>query len=301
MSKWMRRIALGAAAVVVFFGLVEVLAWSNIRRERQRRAYLGNLLYAEERGAGDPIVFIAGLQGSTRYWGSSFDALSSDHRLLFVDVYGFGRSPWPLTEPTLDDHLAWLRRTLVARHATANVTIVAHSFGTIVAASYAAKYPDDVQKLVLLGTPVFQGERDARKRIADMSQLAALFSLNTLLARESCLLMGAFRPVVRAIVPHFSRRVPDRVAEDAVLHDWPSINGAIRNILLEKPIAVALSHVRARTVFIQGTADRVAPLERIRDLARRSGGQLVLFRGDHQSYVTTGLPYVLRVLSTVSR
>src|SRR3954451_10549391 len=91
-------IAGGAAAV-------EIAARLNVRREQARRRELDGRLFARVLGAGDPVVFIPGYQGSTEFWQHGFDSLASRYRLLFVDTLGFGRSPWPDRPPTLDDHL----------------------------------------------------------------------------------------------------------------------------------------------------------------------------------------------------
>jgi pimeloyl-ACP methyl ester carboxylesterase len=294
-SAGLRRVISAALGTAGFFAIVEKLAWWNIARERAKRAYLGDLLFVETKGDGPPIVFLAGLQGSTRYWCGAFDSLAASNRLIDVDALGFGRSPWPLHEPTLDDHLAWLRRTFVAQSATEHVTIVAHSFGTILAAYYAARYPDEVDRLVFLGTAIFRGAADARMRIRAMSELSALFSLNPVLAREACLLLCAFRRFFRWLARRVSS-LPAPVAEDAVLHDWPSINGAIRNILLACPIEIALSKVRSAVVFIHGSRDPVTPLSRIQEVASRIHASVIVVDGDHQAYVTSARSAVLEVL-----
>lgn len=284
-SRWRKLLAGLIVGVIGFLAVVEVLAWLNVRAQREKRAYLGDRLYAEIRGQGPPVVFIAGLQGSIRYWGRSFDSLQSDHRLIFVDLLGFGRSQWPLHEPTLDEHLAWLRRTLVALGATRNVTIVAHSFGTIIAAHYSARHSTEIDRVVLLGTPVFTSVDDASRRIREMSSVAALFALNPIIARESCLIMGAFRPFFRRLAPLLGRRISDEAAADALLHDWPSINGAIQNILLRIPTAPAILKLAPKVVFVHGIRDSVTPVERIQALARRAKAKIILVDGDHQDYV----------------
>ncbi|MEO6260329.1 MAG: alpha/beta hydrolase [Thermoanaerobaculia bacterium] len=276
--------------------LVEALAWANVRQQRAKRAYLGDRLFVERNGAGPPMVFLAGLEGSTRYWPPDFAALSDRHGLLYIDALGFGRSPWPLTEPTLEDHLDWLRRTLVAEGATQHVTIVAHSFGTIVAAYYAARHPQEVERLVLLGTPIFRGQDDARQRIKSMSSLAGVFSLNPVIAREACLLMGAFRPLIRNVLPHLARDSRSEVVEDAVLHDWPSIHGAIQNVLLRSPIESALDRVRASITFVHGDEDPVTPLQRVREVAERLHADLVVVPGDHQTYAGPSRATVVRII-----
>ena len=295
-----RRVFSAALGTAGFFAVVEKLAWWNIARERAKRSYLGDLLYVETKGNGPPIVFLAGLQGSTRYWCGAFDELATSNRLIDVDALGFGRSPWPLHEPTLVDHLAWLRRTFVAQGATEHVTIVAHSFGTILAAYYAALYPDEIDRLVLLGTPIFRGVADAKMRIRAMSELSALFSLNPVLAREACLLMCAFRPFFRWLARRVSS-LPSNVAEDAVLHDWPSIKGAIRNILLACPIEEALSKVRSTVVFIHGSKDPVTQLSRVQEVAAAIHASVIVVDGDHQAYVTSARSAVLDVLGSAMR
>lgn len=286
-AKLLRRLAIGGLILFGGAALIEVLAWANVFYERRKRAYLGDQLFVARRGEGTPLILLAGLEGSARYWPPEFLTLADRHRLLMVDTLGFGRSPWPLRQPTLEDHLQWLHRTLVAEGATAHVTIVAHSFGAIVAAYYAARYPEEVDHLVLLGTPVFRGEADARRRIRAISALGGLFSLNAVVAREACLLMGATRPLLRAILPALSRRFPPEVVEDSILHDWPSIHGAIQNVLLRSPIEPALQQVRAHILFIHGREDGVTALARVRELAERLHASLLPIAGDHHSYVTT--------------
>ncbi|MBW3565189.1 MAG: alpha/beta hydrolase [Acidobacteria bacterium] len=285
MRKPLKILGISVLALAGFLGVVEILARMNIAREREKRSHLGDQLYREVSGEGDPVVLIPGLQGSTRYWADELDDLARTHRLIKVDLYGFGRSPWPLEEPDLDEHIAWLRRTLVAEDATREVTLVAHSFGGIVAAGYASRYPDEVSRLILLGAPVFNGEDEARDRIWDLSAMTAVFSLKPVLAREACMTMGAFRPVLRKILPHFAQTTRPEVMEDAVLHDWPSINGAIQNILLGEPIAQHLDGVGERTIFVHGAEDRVTSMARIQSLAEQIDASVVKIASDHQGYV----------------
>ena len=292
--RWAVRLALG---LVVFFAVVELLARANIRHEQRKRAYLGDRLYTRVVGSrGTPIVFIAGLQGSTRYWGRAFDVLATDHRVIYVDLLGFGRSPWPDSEYTLDDQLGAVRRTLVDLGATRDVIIVAHSFGSIIASYYAERHPGEIQRLYLLGAPVYANAEEARTRIREMSPIAAMFSLQPFLARESCLIMGAARPVLRKIAPLFSKRHPDAVAEDAVLHSWPSIRGAINEVLLTRPIELPLRKVGKKTLLIHGTRDTVTSVARMRGVAQESGAELMIIDSDHQDYTRGALPIILRAI-----
>ena len=60
-----------------------------------RVTVLGCGLHARIVGEGAPVVFLHGLGASLRYWGRGYDALSSSHRLVFIDLLGFGGSAKP--------------------------------------------------------------------------------------------------------------------------------------------------------------------------------------------------------------
>ena len=117
------------------YGFLETCASLNLRRLRSEREYLGARLYVETMGGGGPpVVFLPGLMASTRYWNrQKLAPLAGSRRLIFLDESGFGRSPWPDSEYTLDNHLSAIRRTLVAEGATSHVIVVGHSFGAILA------------------------------------------------------------------------------------------------------------------------------------------------------------------------
>lgn len=281
------RIVLGvaggllAAAAAVYYA-----AMRDMNRERLARLYLGDRLYTETRGAGSPVVFLSGMQGSTRFWDGAFESLSPTHRLIFVDALGFGRSPWPEDTPyDLEAQLSALRRTLVALDATHEVTFVAHSFGTLIAAHYAARYPGEVRRVVLLGTPVWESESEARANIRQMSSLGWVFLANRPLAVATCTAMCAFRPFLRRVLPALDRTRPREVVRDAVLHDLGSVDGAVR-IMTSHPIAKPVRALGARVVFVHSARDAVSPLAVVEKLAHESGARLVVVESDHYHYLS---------------
>ncbi len=279
-TLWIAPLSIAAAA-----GLVEAVAAWRVRSLRAERAYLGDRLYVEIRGEGSPIVFLAGLPATTHFWQGAFDPLAKNHRLIFVDALGFGRSPLPDVDYTLEDHLGALRRTLVAEGATRRVTFIAHSFGTLLAAYYAARYPDEVEHLFLLGAPVFDDEREARAHIREMSSMGGLFTLNPLLAREACKLHEAIPS--RFLAPLVARSLPDvppELSKEALLHTWRSFNGSLRNVLLREPIAVPIEKLGPKVTFVHGRSDHVTDLARIEALAASTGARVLITEDEHLSY-----------------
>ena len=296
-SHLMRGLGISALAFGAGVATIEVIAAIRVNHLRAERAELGDRLYMEVRGQGPPVVFLAGLPATTRFWGAAFDPLAKSHRLIFVDALGFGRSPLPKVDYTLEDHLAALRRTLVATGATRRVTFIAHSFGTLLAAYYAARYPDEVERLVLLGTPVFDGEREAREHIREMSSMSGLFTLNPILAREACKLHEAtMSPALARIVPLFLPDAPPEVAREGLLHTWRSFHGTLQNVVLKKPIAIPLAHLGPKVTFVHGRADKITPLSRIEALSQTIGAQVLVTGDDHLSYPARSAGMVLALV-----
>ena len=111
-------------------------------------------LWVEERGSGQPILLIHGLGANTYSWRWLAPALASTHRVISVDLKGFGRSDKPIDSAygVLDQ--AGLIKTLIRRRGLSHVTIVGHSLGGGVALAVTADLnrtqPETVQRLVLI-------------------------------------------------------------------------------------------------------------------------------------------------------
>ena len=111
-----------------------------------------NLWYTEV-GKGSPIVVIHGGPGMDHAsLAADLEPLTRAHRVIYYDQRGGGRSTLP-SDPallTIDHHvqdLEALRRHLGLE----KMTILAHSFGPAIAALYAIKYPEHVERMIFLG------------------------------------------------------------------------------------------------------------------------------------------------------
>ena len=101
----------------------------------------------QEAGTGSPIVMVHGLGASGSWWRSVLPALTPEHRVLLVDLAGFGacrRQPVRL-DRAADVLAAWLRALGLDR-----VTLVGHSMGGYVVADVAVRHPSLVERLVLV-------------------------------------------------------------------------------------------------------------------------------------------------------
>jgi pimeloyl-ACP methyl ester carboxylesterase len=116
-------------------------------------------LYAEELGAGSPIVLLHGLGGSGYTWRYMVQALARNHRVIAIDLRGFGRSDKPFDQHYAAVDQAAYVRSFLERRGLAGVTLVGHSFGGAVALALTMDlnrtHPERVGKLVLMDTPAY--------------------------------------------------------------------------------------------------------------------------------------------------
>jgi pimeloyl-ACP methyl ester carboxylesterase len=99
-------------------------------------------------GSGPPLLLIHGLGGDADEWAFCFEPLSRSHRVLALDLLGFGRSDKPLIEYTiagLVEVVERFRKTLSIERPT----LIGSSLGGWIAAAFALKHPDSIAKLVL--------------------------------------------------------------------------------------------------------------------------------------------------------
>ncbi len=100
-------------------------------------------------GSGPTLVLIHGIGGDADDWAFCLDALARSHRVIALDLPGFGRSGKPHINYTIAGFVEMLERFL----RTLNLepaTLVGHSLGGWIAAACALEFPQQIEKLVLV-------------------------------------------------------------------------------------------------------------------------------------------------------
>jgi proline iminopeptidase len=112
----------------------------------------GVRLWYTEGGKGSPVIVIHGGPGMDH------DSLAADlaplrehHRVIEYDQRGGGRSTLPAGEGllTIEHHVSDLE-ALRKHLGLKKVTLLAHSFGPAIAARYAIRYPENIERMIFL-------------------------------------------------------------------------------------------------------------------------------------------------------
>lgn len=238
-------------------------------------------LLSEHWGGGPPVAFLHGLGASARYWQPLRDT-STGYRGVAPDLLGFGRSPAPADAAyDIESHLDAITPLI-----TPGSMVVGHSTGALIATALAARRPDLVERLLLIGMPAFPDGASARADVGRLGLLAHLTVTGSPLARSLCVAMCRLRPLALAIAPVVIRDLPRSIASDALRHTWTSYHRTLLRVVVGYQAHDDLVGAPALVTFLHGTEDRTALPGQLRTLvddvtARGKAVDLRLVPGDH--------------------
>ena len=167
---WNRRLQYAVVAMHVFASTLPAAQAKPAVRTTVREGYVttsdsARLFYRVMGQRGDTIIAIHGGPGvDLESIANDFARLAEKHVVIFYDQRGAGRSELPndttrlVVQRQIED-LDEVRRHFGAQ----SVTLVAHSYGPLLAASYALEHPRAVRRMVFFG-PVPPRRGDFWKR-----------------------------------------------------------------------------------------------------------------------------------------
>lgn len=110
----------------------------------------GTKLYYEMMGEGHPLVLIHGGYMDRRMWDAQFSVFAERYKVIRYDVRGFGKSELPPTPYTDRQDLHNLLTSLAIK----KVYLLGLSLGGVIALDFTLEYPNMVEALLLVGSPI---------------------------------------------------------------------------------------------------------------------------------------------------
>lgn len=105
-------------------------------------------LFFRVEGSGTPLVIIHGLYGSSDNWLTVGKKLSAEYQVFMIDQRNHGRSP------NSDEHSYELLKDdlaeFFAQQKIKKAIVLGHSMGGKTAMSFAADYPEHIEKLIII-------------------------------------------------------------------------------------------------------------------------------------------------------
>ena len=110
-------------------------------------------IFVRSGGSGPVVVLLHGYAETSDSWEPLATELVKDHTVVVPDLRGIGRSSRPAGGYDKKTQAADLR-AVVTSLGFDRTSVVAHDIGNMVAYAYAARYPDKVERLVVMDAPI---------------------------------------------------------------------------------------------------------------------------------------------------
>jgi pimeloyl-ACP methyl ester carboxylesterase len=232
----------------------------------------GVRLRVVEEGDGPRVVLLHGLFADHRTWNGVRDKLKDSCRVIAPDLPGFGQSEIPPPSRFAYDIDAFTEALtdLYAGLEIGRAALVGHGLGAAVAMTVAARHPELVSHLVLIGAHAYTDGSRAETRLARTPLLGSLV-FKQLVSRTM------FRAYFRGRLLAPGARVETSVIDafyDAF--NAPAARGAAlaasRATQDTRPIIACTGRIQTSTLVIWGNADAVYPAHLGHRLAREIRG-----------------------------
>ena len=227
------------------------------------------------------LVFLHGFPGQMSNWKYQVRFFEQKYRVIVYDQRGFGKSDKPL-KVSFENYISDLDVVLERRSVKVEDTIiVGHSFGAMIAQSYASRR--NVKGLVLIGS--------LRKMEPDITDYIVWylpsFIWKKIFFTENILTKRMYRNLM------FSHKTSDKVFEEFIrdnreyLETLPSHVYRYSKYLVHYDTSKDLVKIRAPTLVIVGEHDKVTPPRENMEIAKlipnskivliKNAGHLVLY------------------------
>jgi len=205
------------------------------------------------------LVFVHGLGSYLKFWRYQLDHFAAQgYRVLALDMVGYGKSDKPASFPYTMEAMAEVLRIFVARTEAGAPVILGHSMGGQTALSYAIRFPEALEGLVLVAPAGFEEFGRGEKLWFE-----SVFSTNLIKGGREVDVWGAIR------YNNFNRWQSDyewlveeriRTAKSEAFDQYAYANvKSVQGLLDNEFVRGNLDKIETPTLIVHGDMDRLIP------------------------------------------
>jgi pimeloyl-ACP methyl ester carboxylesterase len=218
-------------------------------------------------GDGPAVVFLHGLSGCWQNWLESIPPLMGDHRVIAIDLPGFGESPMP-ADPISVSGYARIVVELLDALGVDRATVVGNSMGGFIACEMAIRFPARIERLVLVaaaGLSLRHMRHERKRGLRARAENLLFFGLGRLSARTDLVVRSRRmrRAMLLLVAAHPERLPGPLILEQAHGAGKPGFDDALE-AMTAYPIRDRLGEIACPALVVWGEEDRLVP---VRDAA----------------------------------
>ena len=227
-------------------------------------------------GKGETIVLLHGFLESSTIWKNVVSAFKETHQIIAIDLLGHGKTE-KLGYIHSMETMAETVHAVLSELKVEKASIIGHSMGGYVALAFAEKFPQQLEKLVLLNSSTVadseerKENRDRAKRLVKQNKQAFIsMAIKNLFTDEN---RNALRTEINALV------------EEAVQLPEEYIIASVEGLKNRKDRTEILQQYSGEKIIIAGKNDPVVPFKEIEAIAEKTNSTFISFEDGHISYL----------------
>jgi pimeloyl-ACP methyl ester carboxylesterase len=237
-------------------------AWMDVDWAAARRWLRldGRWVNVVELGDGPPVVLVHGLSGCWQNWLETLPALAETHRVIALDLPGFGSSEMPRDPITISGYGRLLDELCDALDVDA-AAVIGNSMGGFVGTELALAFPQRVERLVLISAAGISSDAVRREPLLAAGRAFAM-TAGWVATRQEAF---ARRPRLRRIALQLVARHPEQLSAPLA---YELMRGSGRpgflpalEACLAYPIRDRLPEIACPTLILWGENDHVIPVK----------------------------------------
>jgi pimeloyl-ACP methyl ester carboxylesterase len=214
-----------------------------------------------EQAATQSLVFVHGLAGSWPNWLEQLPAFGADHRVIALDLPGFGHSPMPRQKISISNYARILEHLLDELGIDA-AAVVGNSMGGFIGAELAIAFPQRVERLVLvsaagLSTHGHRGSTQALAAIRPLERILMASGAWAASKSDTVVRRARLRELALGVVVRHPDRLDPRLAAEQVR--GAGTPGFLQGLeaVIDYEIRERLGEIACPTLIVWGDHDRL--------------------------------------------
>jgi pimeloyl-ACP methyl ester carboxylesterase len=215
-----------------------------------------------ERGSdAKPLVFVHGLSGSWPNWLEQLPTFAAEHRVITLDLPGFGHSPMPRETISIAGYARMLDQLLDQLGVDA-AAVVGNSMGGFIGAELAISFPQRVERLVLVSAAGISthAPRGSAQAVPVLRRLERVLMASTAWAAsisDTTMRRARLRDAALGVVVRHPSKLPAALAAEQVRGAGkPGFIGGLEAVL-DYEIRDRLGKIACPTLIVWGERDRL--------------------------------------------
>jgi pimeloyl-ACP methyl ester carboxylesterase len=272
--------------IVIFFALPHITHKETYTLEQASSQWAkgktvtvdGSKIHYIEKGEGNPVILIHGFLYHTVMWKQNIDTLAQKFKVYAVDLWGWGFSDrLKETDYSFDRYGKQIIGFMDALKIP-KASLVGQSMGGGISVYTAARYPDRVDRLILVDAAVLPNPMTTIGRIYQLPYVGEF--LNAIPGN------AVVKSNIKSLWFYDPKKVTDEYVEEvarplAIKGTPAGMMYILRNVLKDpyvQPEAEKLAQYGKPILIVHGRQDKAVPLERSEKLnAMWRGSRLVIF------------------------